>query len=359
MRPAPRPRFPDRAVIEPPSPTLRLDLDTAALAHNWRTLDRLSGHARAGAAVKANAYGLGVARVVPVLAEAGARDFFVAHWSEVPGVLAHVPAGHVAVLHGPITDADCAYARAAGVRPVINSLAQAARWQASGGGPCDVMVDTGINRLGLPLAALGDPMLAGLDIDILHSHLASADEDAPQNALQLARFHEACAMVTARRRSIANSAGIALGADYAFDVTRPGLALYGGIPRVELTDAIRPVARPRAAIVQVRDIASGEGVGYNARFVAPAAMRVGVVSLGYADGFLRCRGPGSSLAMGGASLPVLGTVSMDMVVVDLAAAPDAQEGDWCDVPFDLPRAAQSSGLSQYELLTSLGRRFAA
>lgn len=340
-----------------PPPTLRLDLDAAALAANWRTLDRMSGGATAGAAVKANGYGLGTGRVVPILAEAGARDLFVAHWSEVLAVIAHIPPAQVSVLHGPATDLDCRFARETGVRPVLNSMAQVARWQAGGGGACDLMVDTGINRLGLPMAALGDPALAGLAVDTLMSHLASADEDSALNALQLDRFREACAAIPARRRSLANSAGIALGADYAFDLTRPGLALYGGVPRPELA-AIRPVARLHAAILQVREISAGEGVGYNAAFVAPAPMRVGVVSVGYADGFLRCRGPGGMLLYEGAGLPLLGKVSMDMVVVDLAAAPAVREGDWLEVPHDLPAEAERCGLSQYELLTALGRRFA-
>lgn len=345
-------------MIPLPPPSLRLDLDTRALSENWRILDRRSGGAAAGAAVKADAYGLGADKVVPVLAAAGARDFYVAHWSEVPGVIAHVPAARVAVLHGPLTEADCAFAHETGVRPVLNSIEQVARWRAGGGGACDLMVDTGINRLGLPMDALGDLALAGLEVDTLMSHLASADEDCRHNALQLERFRRVCAIVPARRRSLANSAGIALGSDFAFDVTRPGLALYGGVPRAELAGAIRQVAQPRVALLQVRQLAAGDGVGYNARFVAPGAMRVGVVSLGYADGFLRSRGPRGTLRHVDAELPLLGTVSMDMVVIDLAAAPELREGDWLDVPFDLPAIAQQSGLSQYELLTTMGRRFA-
>ena len=340
-----------------PPPTLRLDLDAEALAHNWRTLDRLSGRARAGAAVKADAYGLGASKVVPILAEAGARDFFVAHWSEVPEVIAHVPPSSVSVLHGPMSDADCDFARETGVRPVLNSLEQVARWRVAGGGACDLMFDTGINRLGLPASAAGDPALQGLEVETLMSHLASADEDVSQNAAQLASFRDIAADIPAKRRSLANSAGIALGADYAFDLTRPGLALYGGVPRGELAEEIRQVAHPRAALLQVRDIAAGAGVGYNAAFVAREPMRVGVVSLGYADGFLRCWGGRGALRHEGADLPLLGKVSMDMVVVDLAAASSLREGDWVDVPYDLPTASANCGLSQYELLTTLGRRF--
>jgi len=340
-----------------PPPAIRLRLDRDALAANWRTLDRRSGPGRAGAAVKADAYGLGVSRVVPALRDAGTRDFFVAHWREAAAVLEHVPAAQLSVLHGPLTAEDAAYARMLGVRPVINSLHQAGLWLDAGGGLCDLMVDTGINRLGLPLSEIGDPLIERLEIDVLLSHLASADEDSPLNPLQLVRFEEASREIPARRRSLANSAGIALGRAYTFDLTRPGLSLYGGVPRGELAQDIRQVAYPQAALMQVRQIGAGDTVGYNATFTAPAPMRVGTVSLGYADGFLQCWGGKGALAHQGSRLPLLGKVSMDMVVVDLSAAPMLREGDWVDVPYALPEAALLSGLSQYELLTTLGRRF--
>jgi alanine racemase len=340
-----------------PPRTLRLQLDAEALAANWRTLDRLSGAARAGAAVKADAYGLAVAKAVPVLREAGCADWFVAHWSEVAEVAALVPPEQIAVLHGPIHPEDCAYARAIGVRPVINSLLQARLWLDSGGGLCDLMVDTGINRLGLPMDAIGDRLVGQLDVETVMSHLACADEDHPLNAAQLARTREAFAAIPAKRRSLANSAGIALGHDYAFDLTRPGISLYGGVQRDELASEIRQVATPQAAILQVRELQAGDSVGYNATFTAEAPMRAGVVSIGYADGYLRTWTGKGVLRHGEAELPLLGKVSMDMIVVDLAAAPQLKEGDWLDLPYSLPEAAQLSGLSQYELLTTLGRRF--
>ena len=342
---------------ELPPPTLRLKLDKDALAHNWRALDRMSGEASAGAAVKADAYGLGVDNVLPVLREAGVRDFFVAHWSEVPAVLRHLEPGRVSVLHGPLRGEDAQFARATGVRPVINSLHQARVWTESGGGPCDLMVDTGINRLGLPVADLGDPLVAGLEIDTLMSHLASADEDSPRSERQLAMFEDVARQVPARRRSLANSAGIALGPAYAFELTRPGLALYGGVPRAELAEAIRQVAHPQAAVLQVRDLSPGDSVGYNATFTADRPLRAATVSLGYADGFLRCWSGRGALRRAERNLPLLGRVSMDMVVVDCTAAPDVREGDWLDVPYNLPEAAARCDLSQYELLTLLGKRF--
>ncbi len=344
-------------MVELPPPTLRLGLDHAALAENWRTLDRLSGKASAGAAVKADAYGLGAAYVVPTLMKAGVRNFFVAHWSEVPGVIAHADPRSVSVLHGPMNPADAAFARAAGVKPVLNSLHQVALWLESGGGPCDVMIDSGINRLGIAMQDIGDQSLQKLQIEVLMSHLASADEDSDLNAVQLERFKQAAQAIPAKHLSLANSAGIGLGSDFSFDLTRPGLALYGGIPRPEFADLIKQVAKPEAIILQRRKLKAGDTVGYNAVFTAHGDMDVGVVSLGYADGFLRCWTGRGALASDGISLPLLGKVSMDMVVIDISAAPYLREGDWVQVPYDLPKSSEISGLSQYELLTTLGQRF--
>ena len=316
----------------------------------------MSGRAAAGAAVKADCYGLGVDHCVPILREAGAREFFVAHWSEVEDVLRHVPAEQVSVLHGPLNAEDVSYALATGVAPVINSLHQARLWVEGGGGRCHLMVDTGINRLGLSPKKIGDPAIAKLKVDILMSHLACADEDVAMNVQQLDAFHGVVSRIKHNRLSLANSAGIGLGKDYAFNLTRPGLSLYGGVPRPELEGVIKQVATPQAAIMQLRDLSPGDHVGYNATFVAERPIRAGVVSLGYADGFLRSWA-GGHLLHGDAQLPLLGKVSMDMVVVDLSEAPDLCEGDWLTVPYSLPNAAQHTVLSQYELLTILGRRF--
>lgn len=341
---------------EPPEPTLKLRIDADALSANWRALNAMSGGASAGAAVKADCYGLGVDACVPVLRKAGARHFFVAHWSEVAGVAAHVPPTEIAVLHGPVRDEDVAYAKSVGVLPVINSLEQARRWSGGGGGPCHLMIDTGINRLGVAPDELSDPAIGALQVEVLMSHLASADEDVETNARQCEAFRECLSSVAHSAASLANSAGIALGENYAFDLTRPGLALYGGVPRSELDGVIRQVAHIDAAIIQTRTLEVGDRVGYNGEFTASRRMRVGTVSLGYADGFLRARGPGGALMHGDAALAILGKVSMDMVVVDLENARELQAGDWLTVPFDVQNAAQQSSVSQYELLTVLGRR---
>lgn len=343
---------------EPPSPPLRLTIDREALVGNWRALDRLSGKARAGAAVKANAYGLGARLVTEVLAGAGCRDFFVAYSSEAAELAGLVPPETISILHGPLSAEDARYIADSGFTPVINSLRQAAIWRASGGHLCDIMVDTGINRLGLALDELGDPALSSLQVRTVISHLASADEDSPLNAVQLARWQQACARIGAPERSLANSAGIVLGEAYHGTLTRPGLSLYGGWQRDELASHILQVAYPQAAIMQVRHVAPGDSIGYNATYTAPQDMRVGVVALGYADGYLRNWSGKGTMLHGDSVLPVLGRVSMDMAVIDLSAAPQLGEGDWVDVAYDLPEASRISGIGQYELLTLLGRRFA-
>ena len=310
--------------------------------------------AATGAAVKANGYGLGIELVAPTLRDAGAAAFFVAHWSEVAGLAAHVPTHQIAVLHGCGSDEEARYAKETGAVPVINSVRQAAIWREAGGGACHLMVDTGINRLGVATGELGDPALAALEIDVLMSHLACADEDSPMNERQRAAFDALRPAIRHRRASLANSAGIDLG--YGYDLTRPGLALYGGVPRTGMADALRQVAFPQAAVLQRRRIAAGESVGYNARFTASEAMEVATVSLGYADGLLR--GFGTIVPhWNGSALPILGRVSMDMIVLDCTAAPSLHEGDWIALPFDLPDAARQAAVSQYELLTLLGARY--
>ncbi|MYL97906.1 alanine racemase [Novosphingobium sp. FGD1] len=344
-------------VPDVPPPALRLRFDADALVSNWRALDRLSGSARAGAAVKADAYGVGAAKVVPALLSAGCRDFFVAHWSEVPAALEGAGKAGISVLHGPVTAGDATFARATGVKPVVNSLAQARLWIDAGGGPCDLMVDTGMNRLGVSLDDLGDPLIEALEVDLLLSHLVSAEEDTDLNERQRSRWQDARAQVRHARASLANSAGIALGEAFHGDLTRPGIALYGGVPRPEMASLLRQVVTPEAVILQVRDIAAGETIGYNATFTAPSPMRLGTIAIGYADGYLRCWSGKGGFCASGAALPVLGRVSMDLTVIDLSAAPHLREGDWVSADYALPESSAATGLSQYELLTLLSRRF--
>lgn len=334
----------------------RLSLDTRTLQSNWRALDWMSGDARCGAAVKADGYGLGAVEVVRRLLEAGCRDFFVATWAEARGLAAFDWSGdaRLGVLHG-VRAADLPLQAPAGVRPVLNTAAQVARWREVGGGACDVMVDTGMNRLGVAAEEIAAGLLDGIEVATLMSHLASADEDDAMNERQRARFASLAGRTAAQRMSLANSAGIALGQGYHFDLTRPGLALYGGVPRDELGSVIRPVARIEAEVLQRRLVRAGDTVGYNATWRAPADTWVGIVNLGYADGYPRGFSNSGTAWLGEAALPVIGRVSMDLTALDLGKA-DVGEGDWVAFEADLRRASAASGISQYELLTGLGKR---
>ena len=217
------------------------------------------------------------------------------------------------------------------------------------------MIDTGMNRLGLRPTEVA--ALDGLAIDTLNSHLACADEDDPLNQMQLERFRAMVSTVPAKRYAFANSAGICLGRDYSFDLVRPGLSLYGGIPRPEAEDNIRQVARIETQIVQRRTIPEGESCGYGATFVARENTEAAILNIGYADGYLRGFSSHGSAFAGEYALPVLGRVSMDLIAVGVDAAPGLKEGDWVEIDYDLPSASKQSGLSQYELLTTLGSRF--
>lgn len=332
---------------------LRLRLDSQALQNNWRWLQRTAGVA-AGAAVKADGYGLGAREVTRLLGEAGCRDFFVSTWAEAE-LLGPLPDGaELSVLHG-VGPEDLDAVHASKARPVLNSAAQVARWrEAAPGRSCDVMIDTGMNRLGLRTDEIAH--LDGLDIHTLHSHLACADEDSAMNAVQRDRFAAVAATVEARRYSLANSAGICLGRDYAFDLVRPGLALYGGVPREEAAGHIAQVAFPEAEVVQRRVVRAGETIGYGATWTAAADTEAAIINIGYADGYLRCFAGKGSAKVGGEGLPLIGRVSMDLIAVDVSAAPEIGEGDWVTMDYDLPAAAEASGLSQYELLTGLSDR---
>jgi len=333
---------------------LRLRRDAGALVSNWRVLARMSGAAACGAAVKADAYGLGASWAAATLAGAGCRDFFVATWAEAEA-LAPLKLPNLSVFHG-VREEDMPLAMSGIATPVLNTATQVARWLAVGGGKCHVMLDTGMNRLGLT----GDELVAGaadsLDIDILMSHLASADEDVVLNRKQADRLSSAACDLSAARLSLANSAGIALGSDFTFDLTRPGLALYGGVPRAELAAVISQVAMPEAQVLQRRTVRAGETVGYNATWAAPADTEVAILNYGYADGYFRGFSGRGSAILDGQSLPLIGRVSMDLIAIDVTGH-DVAEGDWLTIDFNLPRASRQSGMSQYELLTGLGSRF--
>lgn len=342
-------------MMSPPL-SARLTVDTAALVRNWRVFRDAGAPAECGAAIKADGYGLGAAEAALSLVAAGCRDLFVAHWAEA-AALPQLPRDvRVAVLHGACTD-EMPAALASRAVPVLVSPAQVRAWRETGRA-CDVMVDTGLNRLGLSADDAVSGLLDGLQIDTLHSHLACAEDAShPLNQIQRTRFAALAEQIPARRYSLANSGGVGLGADFHFDLTRIGIGLYGGGAAPDGT-RLSAVASISARVLQRRDVPAGDSVGYGATFVAQRPTRLAVVALGYADGYARSLSNSGSARIGGSVAPVAGRVAMDLTAFDITDAPPVAEGDWLDIEFDLAATARAAGRSEYELLTSLGHRYA-
>lgn len=333
---------------------LRLTIDLEALAANWRWFAHSSGSAATGAAVKADGYGLGIQKVVARLAEEGCRDFFFTTYDEIDQ-FGPVPGGCTFyALHG-FREGD---APRPGVVPILNTPAQARRWkEAAHSDRCDVKVDTGMNRLGFSWQDFGPHSIAGLNIGTLHSHLACADDPgSPMNALQLSRFQAIVEELRPSRASLCSSGGICLGTAYHFDLTRPGLGLYGGVPNPAADGELRTVVSLSAEVLQVRSVDAGVTAGYGATWTAANQTRLATINIGYADGYPRGFSSRGRIRCGDATYPVVGLVSMDMIIADIGEA-DIREGDWVDIAYDLKDASQRSGISQYELLTGLGRRY--
>lgn len=333
----------------------RLTVDLDALAANHRTLEAASG-VPVHPVVKADGYGLGAVEIVRRLLREGARTFFVARASEGEALRAALGAApDVYVLDG------CAPGRAArliaaGLKPVLNSAGQAAEWLTAGGGPCGLQIDTGMNRLGFRPEEAPEPF-GGLDLVL--SHLACADEpDHPMNRVQRDAFAAVAGRYPGAVRSFANSGGCFLGPDFAFDAVRPGICLYGGGPEGRPDARIRPVATFSAKVLQVREVPTGESVGYSRGFVADRPLRVATVAAGYADGVLRSSSPGGRAFAAGTLRPIVGRVSMDVLAIDVTGL-DVRVGDEVELfgahrPLD--DAARDAGTVAWELLTSVGAR---
>lgn len=351
------------------SDTARLTVDLDALAAN---LDLIRTHApgvEVAPAVKADAYGLGAEAVARRLRAEGVRALFVARVGEGERVRAALgPEPTIWVLDG-CPPGQAARLEAAGLRPVLNSVAQVETWRARATGrrlPCALHVDTGMNRLGLrpeeaEALATAPDRLSGLDVELVMSHLACADEpDRPENARQLDAFRGVIGLFRDARRSLSASAGVFLGEAYRFDQVRPGITLYGGGPRCAPDPRVRPVATLEAEILQVRNVLPGETVGYGGTWCAERPTRVAILGVGYADGVQRSNQPRGAVALNGRRLPMLGRVSMDLIAVDLADAP-ASPGDRVELfgpSLPIDDAAANAGTVAYELLTRVAPRVA-
>jgi len=336
--------------------TLTIDLD--AIAANWRALDRHSAPGvQTAAVVKADAYGLGVTRVVRALANAGARRFFVACAEEGAAVRQALgPGPQIAVLTGHMAG-DTEMIHDLDLTPMLNSLDQITRHLESlPGHPFGVQLDTGMNRLGveqLEWQAVA-PIIIEAGPELLMSHLACADEpEHPANEAQLRVFHE-MTDGTGLPRSLAATGGILLGPRYHFDLTRPGIGLYGGRPY----EAALPAVTLSLPVIQTRELAAGESVGYGCTWTASRPSLVATLSGGYADGLPRTLSNRAQFWDGDLACPLIGRVSMDVITVDITDLPEIPRQ--LDIlgpnqPVDI--LADIAGTIGYELLTALGRRY--
>jgi alanine racemase len=342
--------------------TLRIDLD--ALAQNFRQLRDGTAPAECSAVVKADAYGLGVARVVRRLLREGCERFFVATLAEAREVRALAPTAEIGVFEGALASTVAALVEL-DARPVLNSLEQVERWR--GRGRALLHLDTGMNRLGLSAGDVGalairKDVMADLALDFVMTHLACADEPKhPLNTEQLARFERMRRQLPSAPTSIGNSAGALLGGDYRGDLVRPGIALYGGNPFSDRPNPMACVATLTAPILQLRDIGEPQTVGYGATYVASPPARIAVVGIGYADGYPRSLGNVGTAAVHGRRVPVVGRVSMDLICVDVASLPREQVhvGDAVELigpTVGVDEVAAAAGTISYEILTGLGSR---
>lgn len=348
---------------------LVVTIDLGALQENWRHLAGLSAPAECAAAVKADAYGIGADAAVPALFEAGCRTFFVATVEEGARVRAAAPDAVVYVLNGFLPDWAEAFARA-GLRPVLNTFQSIEAWARLGGGaPSAIHFDTGMTRLGLTLhealeLARRQDLLAAAAPVLVMSHLACADDRAhPLNAAQLALFREVRGQFPKIPASLANSGGIHLGADYHHDLVRPGIALYGGVFAAD-RPPLKTVVTVKARVLQVREAAAGDSVGYGATKHLRADARIAVLAAGYADGYHRVAGssdefPGAEVIIRGRPAPILGRISMDLIAADVSGIVGVTEGDWAELfgpSMPVDDVARAAGTIGYELLTGLSRR---
>ncbi|MBW6418085.1 alanine racemase [Celeribacter sp. PS-C1] len=335
-----------------------LQIDLGALADNWRALDKLSSEAvETAAVVKADAYGLGVAKAARALMKAGVKKFFVAAAEEGVTLRQAVgPTPWIGVFSGHMAG-DTDMIGDMNLVPMLNSLDQITRhFEALPGAPFGIQLDTGMNRLGLEAAEWDavKALVLKANPDLIMSHLACSDEpDHPMNAQQLAAFR---AMTDGVRvpRALSATGGLLLGPDYHFDLVRPGIGLYGGFPYEDG----KPVVKLECPVIQTRDVMPGETVGYSNSWTADVPSRIATVSAGYADGITRLISNKAVLFDGSIPCPLVGRVSMDLITVDITHldhVPHALDLLCAhQTPDDLATIGQTIG---YEILTSLGARY--
>ena len=353
-----------------------LTVDLSALRANYEEIARRVAPASCAAVVKGDAYGTGLVPTASALWQAGARVFFVALLSEARTLREVLPEAEIFVLNGLFAGTEAAY-HDLRVQPVLGSLPEVERWtqfceRVSEALPAAIHVDTGMNRLGLaPTEAInlaeGRDEL-GFPIALLMSHLACADEPGhPLTARQLEDFQAIAALFPGVRLSLANSSAALGDRALHFDLVRPGIAVYGGRARRDVAP-LRPVIRLDLRISQIRLVHEGETIGYGAAHKAVRPTRIAVLAAGYADGIPRLAGasdhrPGAQAMVAGQRCPLVGRISMDLLAIDITDLPEdaVEAGDFATLlgeGLDLDNLARHSHTIDYEILTSLGHRYA-
>lgn len=355
-----------------------LTVDLGALVSNWRALGERAG-TEAGAVVKADAYGIGIEPSVTALSRAGCKSFFVAHVSEGIRARSVAPEATIYILNGLLPGACDVFARHE-LSPVLGSHEELLEWAAfrqtgANARPAALHVDTAMNRLGLwcgeglNLAREKAGAITAAGIGLVMSHFASSEDEAdPANARQISAFAEIAAAFPGLPASLKNSSGHFLRNCPSYELTRPGYALYGGNPTPGKPNPMLPVIGLESRIIQVREVEAGAQVGYNGRWTAKRKSRLATICLGYADGYPRNASwtdasTGGSAIVDGVTCPFAGSVSMDLIIVDVTDAPAdaAKRGDPVRLiggPLDLETVGAGAKTLGYEILTSLGRRYA-
>ena len=345
-----------------------VEIDLNALCENFELLDNAAPQARTFPVVKCNAYGLGAVEISSTLAKRfGCNAFFVAYAEEGmalrTGLSRIAPEAEIYVFNGPDNHTVSFFADA-NLTPVINHSEQARLWASKfAGKPVALHVDTGMNRLGAPIKQLDEiAKIDGLNVQLFMSHLAcGATIGHEMNERQRETFIDAASLLPQCPKSLSASAGILLGEKFQFDVTRPGISLYGGSPFDDDDARIKPVAALRTRIVQIRDIKAGESVGYGATRIFQSSARLATVSLGYGDGFPRAGSRERAKAfVNDEFAPVVGQISMDLISIDIShLRKPAKVGDIVEFfgpSLSLHQAGANFSAGPYELLTGLGAR---
>lgn len=348
-----------------PTRAATLDIDLAAIAANYRWFAQRAASAACAACVKADAYGLGLAPVARTLWQAGCREFFVASVGEGAALRALLPEAMIYVLNGYLPP-ELATLRTAHLLPVLNDLTQVAAFEAdfAAGTPVALQIDSGMTRLGLDtsdLPALGPRWRQPGAVALLLSHLACAEDPGhPLNRQQLDRYTAAWQALGKPRASLANSSGVLLGEPWRFDLVRPGAGLYGLNPQPGQPNPLRPVISLHAPVLQVRNVREDTSVGYGASYRMQAPGRIATVACGYADGYPRAASSRSQARIDGVSVPLIGRLSMDLLMLDVSALPldTPRPGDRVELlgnAYGIDALAADAGTIGYELLTHLGR----